>query len=77
MAAIAVVLAMAVILALLIWDRFVRWPAYREQHHCVETGETRTKTTLMCTAAGKSTLCAPRPYTSRQWRCDGGEELWR
>lgn len=59
------------------WDAFVRWPAYRDAHHCAETGATKRRRGVYCHPVGKTTICSPRTYTDHEWLCDGGERIWR
>jgi hypothetical protein len=67
----------AVVLCLALWNIFVAWPLYAEEHHCSRTGASRHSTHTRCNLVGKITVCQPYTVTHYEWLCDGGERVWR
>lgn len=67
------------VVCLLAYEVYVdakEWPAYRDAHNCVETGDWRSETVLMPMMAGKVSMLVPNTVVKSEWRCDSGT-VWR
>lgn len=51
------------------------WERYPQEHHCEPTGRSRQVTQYDFDVVFK--MPSPRSVTEYEWRCDGGEIIWR
>ena len=72
----ACVLAIVLIVAAVVQSAR-SWDVYRKEHGCQKTGETDTYTMLTPTSTGKTTVFIPQTHTRYEWKCQGGEVIWR